>query len=192
MHLYTLKHQLTLTFKTLKKLLKNLLVTLPLHVSVHSFDHPQGVHIPCFVLLLDGVPLICVRWLFVQYVLVVSVVCVAGALVRVRSGYGVHNQISPWQEDQPHTQTDGKQIQPHTAQTINERKSAEPNLVTAQSTAYEPPEDGRMSGPKHVGVTSLKGFLTVFFSVLNVNVSWCFKVYKCMSWNKQQCTFTLF
>jgi len=36
--------------------------------------------------------------------------------------------------------------------------AAEPNVVTAQSTAYEPPEDGRMSGPKHVGVTSLKGF----------------------------------
>jgi len=59
-------------------------------------------------------------------------------------------------------------------------KTAEPNLVTAQSTAYEPPEDGRMSGPKHVGVSSLKCFKQ-FFSVLNVNVSWCSKVYKCMS-----------
>ena len=48
--------------------------------------------------------------------------------------------------------TDDKHIQPHTALTINERKSAEPNLITAQSTAYEPPEDGRMSGPKHVEV----------------------------------------
>ena len=57
-----------------------------------------------------------------------------------------------------HTQTDGKHIQPYTAKTINECKSAEPNLVTAQSTAYEPPEDGRISRPKHVGVTSLKGF----------------------------------
>jgi hypothetical protein len=63
---------------------------LALHVSVHSFDHPHGAHMPCFVLLV--------------------------------------------------------------------RKSAEPNLVTAQSTAYEPPGDGRMSGPKHVVVTSLKGF----------------------------------
>ena len=54
--------------------------------------------------------------------------------------------------------TDDKHIQPHTAQTINESKSAETNLVTAQSTVYEPPEDGRMSGPKHVGVTSLKVF----------------------------------
>jgi len=35
---------------------------------------------------------------------------------------------------------------------FNERKSREPSLVTAQSTAYETPEDIRMSGPKHVGV----------------------------------------
>ena len=69
MHLYTLKHQLTLTFNT-KKMLKNLLVTLPLHVSVHSFDHSQGAHMPCFELLLDWVPLICVRWFFMQYVAV--------------------------------------------------------------------------------------------------------------------------
>jgi hypothetical protein len=32
-----------------------------------------------------------------------------------------------------------------------------------------------------------KRFFNSFFSVLNVNMSWCFKVYKCMSWNKQQC-----
>jgi len=30
------------------------------------------------------------------------------------------------------------------------------NLVTALSTAHEPPEDGRKYGPKHVGATSLK------------------------------------
>jgi len=46
--------------------------------------------------------------------------------------------------------------------TINERKSAELSLVTGLSTAYEPPEDGRISGPKHVGVTFTKMFLTVF------------------------------
>jgi hypothetical protein len=45
---------------------------------------------------------------------------------------------------------------------LMKRKSAELNLVTAQSTAYKPPEDGQMSGPKHVGLTSLKAFLTVF------------------------------
>jgi len=32
------------------------------------------------------------------------------------------------------------------------------NLVTAQSTAHEPPEDGRKYRPKHVGATSLKRF----------------------------------
>jgi len=32
----------------------------------------------------------------------------------------------------------------------------------AQSKAYEPPEDGRMSGPKHVGVPSLKGLAGFF------------------------------
>jgi hypothetical protein len=41
----------------------------------------------------------------------------------------------------------------------------------AHGTAYEPPEDGRMSGLKHVGITSLKGFNNFFFSVLDVNVS---------------------
>jgi hypothetical protein len=30
--------------------------------------------------------------------------------------------------------------------------------VTAWSTAYEPPEDGRKYGPKHLGATSLKCF----------------------------------
>jgi len=53
---------------------------LPLHVSVHSFDHPQGAHMPCFVLLLDWVPLICVCWLFMQYVAVCAYrqCCVCG------------------------------------------------------------------------------------------------------------------
>jgi len=30
--------------------------------------------------------------------------------------------------------------------------------VTAQSTAHEPPEDGRKYGPKHVGATEIKCF----------------------------------
>jgi len=34
----------------------------------------------------------------------------------------------------------------------------ESNLVTAQSTAHEPPEDGRKYGPKHEGATLLKCF----------------------------------
>ena len=57
-------------------------------------------------------------------------VCVSGAAVRVRSG-----------RRQDLTRT-----------------SSESNLVTAQSTAHEPPEDGRTYGPKHVGTTSLKCF----------------------------------
>jgi len=94
----------------------------------------------------------------VQYVAVCAYrrfVCVSGAVVGVRSG---HDQISLRQQHQTHIQTDGKHIRPHTAQTINKRTSAESNLVTAQSTAYEPPENGRTYGPKHVGATSLKGF----------------------------------
>ena len=39
-----------------------------------------------------------------------------------------------------------------------ERTSTESNLVTAQSTAHKPPEDGRKYGPKHVGATLLKCF----------------------------------
>jgi hypothetical protein len=53
---------------------------------------------------------------------------------------------------------DANDIRPHTAQTHNERTSTEFNLVIAQSTAHEPPEDGSKYGPKHVGATSLKCF----------------------------------
>jgi hypothetical protein len=55
-------------------------------------------------------------------------------------------------------QTDGNDIWPHTAQTHNERTSAESNLVTAQSTAHEPPEDGRKYGSKHVRPALIKCF----------------------------------
>jgi hypothetical protein len=47
--------------------------------------------------------------------------------------------------------TDDNVVRPYTAQTHNERTSTEFNLVTAQSTAHEPPEDGRIYEPKHVG-----------------------------------------
>jgi len=40
-----------------------------------------------------------------------------------------------------------------TIQEQNERTSMELNLVTAQSTAHGPPEDGRKCGPKHVGAS---------------------------------------
>jgi hypothetical protein len=57
-------------------------------------------------------------------------------------------------------------IRPHTLQEHNERTSTKFNLVTAQSTAHEPPEDGRKYGPKHVGASFLK-----FLSVLSINVN---------------------
>jgi hypothetical protein len=52
------------------------------------------------------------------------------------------------------------------------------NLVSAQNTAHEPPEDGRTYGLKHVGATSPKYF-KVFLSVLNIKVNKWFKVYIC-------------
>jgi hypothetical protein len=52
----------------------------------------------------------------------------------------------------------------------NERTSTESNLVTAQSTAHEPPEGGRTYGPKHVGATLLKRF-NMLLSVLNIKVN---------------------
>jgi hypothetical protein len=59
-------------------------------------------------------------------------------------------------------------LRPHSAR--NERTSTKSNLVTAQSTAHEPPEDGRKYGPKHVGATSLKCF-NMFLSVLSIDVN---------------------
>jgi len=102
-----------------------------------------------------------VRCVFVQYAAVCHYrrfVCVSGAAVLVRSGHRFSDQISPGQQLQTHKQTDGYDIRPHTAQTHNERTSTESNLVTAKSTAHEPPEDGRIYGPKHLGATSLKYF----------------------------------
>jgi hypothetical protein len=69
-----------------------------------------------------------------------------------------YDQISPGQELQTYIQTDGNDVRPHTVQTRDKRTSTEFNLVTAQSTAHEPPEDGRKYGPKHVEATSLKCF----------------------------------
>ena len=58
---------------------------------------------------------------------------------------------------QTHT-TNDNDILPHTVQELNERTSTEVNLVSAQSTAHEPPEDDRKYGPKHVGASFLKCF----------------------------------
>ena len=60
--------------------------------------------------------------------------------------------------------TDNNDIRPHTIQEHNERTSTEFNLVTAQTAAHEPPEDGRKYGPKHVGAN-----FKVFLSVLSIN-----------------------
>jgi len=65
--------------------------------------------------------------------------------------------------------TDDNDIGPHTVQEHNKRTSTEFNLVTAQSTAHEPPEDGCKYGPKHVGA-NFKMFLSVLITVVN----WCF------------------
>jgi len=59
--------------------------------------------------------------------------------------------VSPSQVLQTHTQADGNDIRPHTAQIYNERTSTDLNLVTAWSTVHEPPEDGLKNGPKHAG-----------------------------------------
>jgi hypothetical protein len=72
---------------------------------------------------------------FVQYAAVChyhQFVCVSGAPVQVRSGHRMFCNVHI------------------TKHTMN------PTLVTAQSTAHEPPKDGRKYGPKHVGATSLK------------------------------------
>ena len=40
---------------------------LPLHVSVHIYDHLQGARKQYFMQLLSGIPLMYVRCVFVQY-----------------------------------------------------------------------------------------------------------------------------
>ena len=68
--------------------------------------------------------------------------------------------ISHQDRNSKHTHTtDDNDIRPHTVQEHNERTSTEINLVTAQSTAHEPPEDGRIYGLKHVGASFLKCFI---------------------------------
>jgi len=96
-----------------------------------------------------------VRYVLVQYaavlhcrrlcVCVCVCVCVPGVPVLVKSGHRLYDQISLGQELLAHTHTtDDNDIRPHTVQEHNERTSTEFDLVTAQSTAHEPPEDGRI------------------------------------------------
>ena len=72
--------------------------------------------------------------------------------------WSFHGHILPLQDLKTYIQTDGKDIRPHTTETINKRTSAESNLVTAQSKACAPPEDGGIGRPKHVGTISPKCF----------------------------------
>ena len=57
--------------------------------------------------------------------------------ITVMSSHGIIHSMTRHHPDNSsghtHTQTDGIDIQPHTTQTINERTSAESDLVTAQS-----------------------------------------------------------
>jgi len=68
-----------------------------------------------------------------------------------------HDKVSLSKEHQTHTrahtQTEWDDIWPQTAQFYNERISTDPILVTWQSTVYEPPEDGFIKRPKHVGAS---------------------------------------
>jgi hypothetical protein len=63
---------------------------LPLHVSVHMYDYPQGAREQYFVQLLSWIPLMYVRCVFVQYAAVCHYrrfVCVSGAPLRVNLVY---------------------------------------------------------------------------------------------------------
>jgi hypothetical protein len=124
------------------------------------YDHLQGAREQYFVQLLSWILLMYVCCVFVQYAAVCHYhrfVCVSEAPVRVRYGHRM-TRSHPDRSSRDTKQNDGNDIRPHTAQTRNERTSTESILVTAQSTAREPPEDGHTYGLKHVGATSLKCF----------------------------------
>ena len=107
---------------------------LPLHVSVHIYDHLQGAREQYFVQLLNLIPLMYIHCVFVQYAAVCHYrrfVCVSGTPVRVRSGHKFYDQISPGQQLQTHIQTDGNDIRSPTVQKHNECTLTEFNLVTA-------------------------------------------------------------
>jgi len=53
-------------FNTLKNIFKNVLIMLPLHVSVHINDHLQGAREQYFMQLLSWIPLMYIRCVFVQ------------------------------------------------------------------------------------------------------------------------------
>jgi len=71
-------------------------VRLPLHVSVHLYDHLQGAREQYFVQLVIWIPLMYVRCVFVHYAAVCHYrrfVCVYGAPVRVRSLTTTHKVL---------------------------------------------------------------------------------------------------
>jgi hypothetical protein len=63
----------------------------------------------------------------------------------------LHDKVSLSEEHRTHSQTDCNDIRPQTAQFCNERILTDLSLVTWQSTVHEPPENGLIMGPKHVG-----------------------------------------
>ena len=85
--------------------------------------------------------------------------CWIAALHTLQS-HRLYDKVSSSQVLQIHTQTDGNDIRPHTAQIYNEVTSTDLNLVTASSTVHEPAEDGLKNGPKYVGA-NFKCFLSV-------------------------------
>jgi hypothetical protein len=74
--------------------MKNILVRLPLHVSVHIYDYFQGARKQYFVQLLNWIPLMYAHCAFVLYAVVCHYcrfVCVSGVPGRVRYGQRIHN-----------------------------------------------------------------------------------------------------
>jgi hypothetical protein len=131
----------------------------PLHVSVLFIRPSSRDHMPWFLPLLYCLPLICVRWVFAWYVAVCVYhlfACVFGVSDSGKSSsvcvcawcscqwkvwfWTFHKQTFHSQEHQAHIKTDEIHIQPHTKQILNEYKSTENTIPTAQSTAY-----GRLS-----------------------------------------------
>jgi len=97
---------------------------------------------------------------------------VPGVPVLVKSG---HRVMTLWPDftrtgtPGTHThKTDDNDIRPRTVQEHNERTSMEFNLVMAQSTAHEPPEDGRI----YIWTETCRGkFFKIFLSVLSIKAN---------------------
>jgi len=158
MHLYTSKHQLTLTFKTLKKLLKNISVEVtPTYFGPLIRPSWGGAYaILSAVTRLSSADLLslivlCGMWLYVLIVSLCAWPVVLSGWDLVMAKHSITRSHPDKSTGHAHKLTISTYSHiPH--KTINERKSAELNRATALSTKYAPPEDGRISGPKYVGV----------------------------------------